>query len=109
MAIWVVAEDLHGGAAEKIQYGRLTKSDNDGLPLQSPNLAFLNKQAQTMVKAGAEPGFSPAICTKVQVASERASPLAWLRNHDDADDLIAEPWNFNGRPRQVRRTSSSTT
>ncbi len=57
LAIWVVAEDLHREAAEKIsQYGLLTKSPNAGLPLQSPYLAILNKQAQIMLMAGAELG-----------------------------------------------------
>lgn len=68
LAIWVVAEDLHREAAEKItQYGLLTKSPNAGLPLQSPYLAILNKQAQIMLKAGAELGFSPSSRTRVQV------------------------------------------
>jgi P27 family predicted phage terminase small subunit len=98
LAIWVVAEDLHREAAEKIvQYGLLTKSPKAGLPLQSPYLAILNKQAQIMLKAGAELGFSPASRTRVQVANDRASPFAWLRDHDDPDDLIARPWNFNGQ------------
>lgn len=68
LAIWVVAEDLHREAAEKVaQYGLLTKSPNAGLPLQSPYLAILNKQAQIMLKAGAELGFSPSSRTRVQV------------------------------------------
>jgi hypothetical protein len=34
LSVWVVAEDLHREAAEKIaQYGLLTKSPNAGLPL----------------------------------------------------------------------------
>jgi P27 family predicted phage terminase small subunit len=74
LAIWVVAEDLHREAAEKIaQYGLLTKSPNAGLPLQSPYLAILNKQAQIMLKAGAELGFSPASRTRVQVVREIAN------------------------------------
>ena len=95
LAIWVVAEDLHREAAEKItQYGLLTKSPNAGLPLQSPYLAILNKQAQIMLKAGAELGFSPASRTRVQVANERASPFAWLRDpRNDPDGLIKKPWD----------------
>jgi P27 family predicted phage terminase small subunit len=70
LAIWVVAEDLHREAAMKIaQYGLLTKSPNAGLPLQSPYLAILNKQAQIMLKAGAELGFSPSSRSRVQVGS----------------------------------------
>ena len=74
LTVWVVAEDLHREAAEKIaQYGLLTKSPNAGLPLQSPYLAILNKQAQIMIKAGAELGFSPASRTRVQVVRDIAN------------------------------------
>ena len=98
----MVAEDLHREAAEKIaQYGLLTKSPNAGLPLQSPYLAILNKQAQIMLKAGAELGFSPASRTRVQVANERASPLAWLRDQrHDPDGLIKKPWHTEWREEQ---------
>jgi hypothetical protein len=56
-------------------------------------LAILNKQAQIMLMAGAELGFSPASRTRVQVANERASPFAWL---NDPDDLTARPCGFRG-------------
>jgi P27 family predicted phage terminase small subunit len=98
LAIWVVAEDLHREAAEKIsQFGLLTKSPNAGLPLQSPYLAILNKQAQLMLKAGAELGFSPASRTRVQIEG-LSGPMAWLHDRDsDPDGLIAKPWNVGQR------------
>ena len=98
LAIWVVAEDLHREAAEKItQYGLLTKSPNAGLPLQSPYLAILNKQAQIMLKAGAELGFSPSSRTRVQLEAGLSGPLVWLRDRDnDPDGLLVKPWE-NGR------------
>jgi P27 family predicted phage terminase small subunit len=97
LAIWVVAEELHREAAGKIaQFGLLTKSPNAGLPLQSPYLAILNKQAQIMLKAGAELGFSPSSRTRVQVDKGMNSPLGWLCNrNNDPDDLIAKPWKYN--------------
>ncbi len=97
LAIWVVAEDLHREAAEKIaQFGLLTKSPNAGLPLQSPYLAILNKQAQLMLKAGAELGFSPASRTRVQIEG-LSGPMAWLHGRDsDPDGLIAKPWSQQG-------------
>jgi P27 family predicted phage terminase small subunit len=68
LAIWVVAEDLHREAVEKVnQYGLLTKSPNAGLPLQSPYLAILNKQAQIMLKAAGELGFTPSSRSRVQI------------------------------------------
>jgi P27 family predicted phage terminase small subunit len=99
LAIWVVAEDLHREAAEKIvQYGLLTKSPNAGLPLQSPYLAILNKQAQIMLKAGAELGFSPSSRTRVQVDRGLNGPLAWLRERiNDPHNLLAKPWEFDGQ------------
>lgn len=91
LAIWVVAEDLHREAAEKIaQYGLLTKSPKAGLPLQSPYLAILNKQAQLMIKAGAELGFSPASRTRVQ--TDPGGPLAWLASHRDPHGFLKKPW-----------------
>ena len=97
LAIWVVAEDLHREAAEKIgQYGLLTKSPNAGLPLQSPYLAILNKQAQIMLKAGAELGFSPSSRTRVQVEPGLNGPLAWLRDrHVDPHNPFAKPWDYD--------------
>ena len=104
LAIWVVAEDLHREAAEKVaQYGLLTKSPNAGLPLQSPYLAILNKQAQIMLKAGAELGFSPSSRSRVQVEADRSGPFAWLRDrNNDPDNLIAKPWEYPYRPSDKR-------
>jgi P27 family predicted phage terminase small subunit len=73
LAIWVVAEDLHPEAAEKIsQYGLLTKSPNARLPLQSSYLAMLNKPAQIMLKAAAELGFTPSSRSRVQIVTGTA-------------------------------------
>ena len=99
LAIWVVAEDLHREAAEKIaQYGLLTKSPNAGLPLQSPYLAILNKQAQIMIKAGVELGFSPASRSRVQVVAVSGSN-PFLRNgvRHDPFNPRPKPWEFDGR------------
>ncbi len=100
LAIWVVAEDIHREAAEKVaQYGLLTKSPNAGLPLQSPYLAILNKQAQIMLKAGAELGFSPSSRSRVQVLPDpRDGPFAALRRQrDDPFNARPKPWNYSGR------------
>jgi P27 family predicted phage terminase small subunit len=95
LAIWVVAEDLHREAAEKIgQYGLLTKSPNAGLPLQSPYLAILNKQAQIMLKAAAELGFTPSSRSRVQIDMKLYNPFSGVLS----DPLIAKPWNFGTDP-----------
>jgi P27 family predicted phage terminase small subunit len=100
LAVWVVAEDLHRQAAEKIaQFGLLTKSPNAGLPLQSPYLAILNKQAQIMLKAAAELGFSPSSRSRVQVSADpKDGPFAALiRRYDDPFNPRPKPWEVQGR------------
>lgn len=96
LTIWVVAEDMHREAAEKVaQFGLLTKSPNAGLPLQSPYLAILNKQAQIMLKAAAELGFSPASRSRVQI--ERTARRPWMPNpHSDPDNLLGPPGGYGG-------------
>lgn len=62
LVVWVIAEDLHRQAA--IEQGRLgqllVKAPNTGLPIQSPHLPIINKQAQIMLKAAEQLGFTPA-------------------------------------------------
>jgi P27 family predicted phage terminase small subunit len=99
LSVWIVAEDLHREAAEKIaQYGLLTKSPNAGLPLQSPYLAILNKQAQIMLKAAAELGFSPSSRSRVQVEGGLASPFSWLNSKDHEMLGPGRPWEFGADP-----------
>ena len=92
LAIWVVAEDLHREAAEKVtQYGLLTKSPHAGLPLQSPYLAILNKQAQLMLKAASELGFTPSSRSRVQIEpSTSSNPFA-------LNGRRPKPWEYKGR------------
>jgi P27 family predicted phage terminase small subunit len=93
LAIWVVAEDLHREAAEKIsQYGLLTKSPNAGLPLQSPYLAILNKQAQIMLKAAAELGFTPSSRSRVQVITGASTDPY----HPTLNPSGRKPWEYTG-------------
>jgi P27 family predicted phage terminase small subunit len=69
LAAWVVAEDLHRRAAEMIEkFGILTKAPNTGLPIQSPYLPVVNKQAQIMLKAAEQLGFTPAARSRIQIA-----------------------------------------
>ena len=52
LVTWTVAEDLHRRASESVEkYGILTKAPNTGLPIQSPYLPVVNKQAMIMLKA----------------------------------------------------------
>lgn len=66
--IWVIAEDLHRDAAEKVaQYGTVIKSPGTQTPIQSPYLSVLNKQAQIMMRAAAEMGFTPSSRSRVKI------------------------------------------
>ncbi len=47
--------------------GMLIKAPNTGVPIQSPYLAIVNKQAQIMMKAAAEMGFTPASRSRMSV------------------------------------------
>lgn len=72
LAVWVVAEDLHRDAAEKVaRYGSVIKTPVSGVPVASPYLAVLNKQAAIMMKAASEMGFSPVARSRVK--AERSS------------------------------------
>lgn len=69
--VWVVAFDLYQEASNKLaKTGMLIKAPNTGVPMQSPYLAIVNRQAQIMPKAAAEMGFTPASRSRVVVKKE---------------------------------------
>lgn len=69
--VWVVAKDLHRDASEKIaKYGAVIKSPANGTAMQSPFVSVLNRQAQIMLKAASEMGFSPSSRSRVKVESK---------------------------------------
>jgi P27 family predicted phage terminase small subunit len=74
LAVWVAAEDLHRRASEQVdKFGILTKAPNTGLPIQSPYLPVVNKQAQIILKAAEQLGFTPASRTRIQVEEPNRS------------------------------------
>jgi P27 family predicted phage terminase small subunit len=84
LVAWVIAEDLHRQAATLVEkYGMLTKAPITGQPMQSPYLPVVNKQAQIMLKAAEQLGFSPVSRPRAQVVEEPArgqdNPWARLR------------------------------
>jgi P27 family predicted phage terminase small subunit len=72
LVVWVVAADLHRQAVEQLrptEDGRsklLTKTPG-GMWQQSPFVSMVNKQAQIMMKAAGEMGFTPASRSKVEI------------------------------------------
>lgn len=67
LVAWVIAEDLHRQAVEKLNGGALLIKTPNGMPVQSPYLAIVNKQAAIMIKAASEMGFTPASRSRVEV------------------------------------------
>ena len=76
LAIWTVAQDIWRRAIEAqaaIDAGNklplLTKTPN-GMAQQSPYVGIISKQAQIILKAGAELGFSPSSRSRINVSPE---------------------------------------
>ena len=70
LVVWTVAEVLHRQAATRLaSAGMLVKTPN-GMPVQSPLLSIVNKQAAIMLKAAAEMGFTPASRSRVEADGE---------------------------------------
>lgn len=68
MLVWVIAKDLHQQASEALQqHGLMTETPHTHALMQSPYLAIMNKQAQIMLKAAAEMGFTPSSRSRVSV------------------------------------------
>jgi len=68
LVAWTVAEDLHRRATEQVdKFGILTKAPHTGLPIQSPYLPIVNKQAALMMKAAEQLGFTPASRSRIQL------------------------------------------
>lgn len=68
LTAWVVAEDLHRQATIAVaESGMVVLSPDKGVPMQSPHLAIINKQAMIMLKAASELGFTPSSRSRVKV------------------------------------------
>lgn len=66
--VWVVARALHQEASEKVaRFGSVVKAPMSGQPMQSPYVGIMNRQAQIMMKAVSEMGFSPTSRSRVKV------------------------------------------
>ena len=70
LVAWVVAEDLHRQGVEKLNGGAMLIKTPNGMPVQSPYLSIVNKQAQIMMKAASEMGFTPASRSRVEVEDD---------------------------------------
>lgn len=81
LAVFIVAEDLHRQACEAVQkFGMITKSPVKGDPVQNPYLPIINKQAQIMMKAAAELGFTPSSRSRVTLGADEGKPNKFSNN-----------------------------
>lgn len=76
LTAWVVALDLHQQASKKLNDGAMLIKTPNGMPVQSPYIAIVNKQAVIMMKAASEMGFTPSSRSRVEVVGgeEGADP-----------------------------------
>jgi P27 family predicted phage terminase small subunit len=78
LVVWVVAECLHREAMVKVgEFGLLAKSYATGAPIPNPYLTIATKQAQTMIKAAAELGFTPASRSRVSIDPGASGRSKW--------------------------------
>jgi len=86
LTVWVVAEERHQDAAQRVsKMGSLLKGKS-GTPYQNPYLAIMNKQAQIMMKSAAELGFTPSSRSRVKVEPPKpgeGNPFADLKELTD--------------------------
>lgn len=72
LVAWVVAEDLHRKASGEIEkFGAVIAAPKTDMPMQSPWVAILNRQAAVMLKAASELGFSPSSRSRVRVDGDQ--------------------------------------
>jgi P27 family predicted phage terminase small subunit len=71
LAVWVVAEDMHREAALKVaKFGMLVQSPKQRTPIQSPYLPIINRQAEIMMRAASELGFTPTSRSRITLGGE---------------------------------------
>lgn len=84
LAVWVVAEDLHRQASERVaKHGMLTKAPITGMLIQSPFLPIVNKQAMIMLRAASELGFTPTARARIVMDAEPDADDPWAKLAND--------------------------
>lgn len=79
LEVWVVACVFHREAALKVATtGQVIKTPA-GYPVMNPYMANMNKQAQVMLKAASEMGFTPASRSRIVVAEELVGDDPWAK------------------------------
>jgi len=77
LEIWVTAYVTYRDSAKKVgTLGQVIKSPS-GYPIVNPYLSNMNKQAQIMMKASSEMGFTPTSRSKIALAEEAIEDDPW--------------------------------
>ena len=64
--VWVIAADMHYEAMLQVQkFGMVVKSPKQGIPVQSPYLPIINRQAEIMLRSASELGFTPTSRSRI--------------------------------------------
>lgn len=81
LAAWCVSQALHAEATAALNNGPTIIKTKNGIPIQSPWVGVLNRQAMIMRSLVSELGFSPASRTRISI------------DQDDEDDPNAHYFN----------------
>jgi P27 family predicted phage terminase small subunit len=77
LEIWVIAYVTYRDSAKKVgTLGQVIKSPS-GYPIVNPYLSNMNKQAQIMMKASSEMGFTPTSRSKIALVEEAIDDDPW--------------------------------
>ena len=88
LEVWVVAHVLHRRAVtEQRKYSLVIPAPKTAFPIQSPWLPIINRQAQILLKACAELGFSPTARPRVGLGSGGAD-LGSEASHGDTSESL---------------------
>lgn len=81
LSIWVIASDMHYEAMLQVQkFGMVVKSPKQGIPVQSPYLPIINRQAEIMLRAASELGFTPTSRSRITLGSGKKETNKFSNN-----------------------------
>jgi P27 family predicted phage terminase small subunit len=79
LEVWVTAYVYHREASSRVASTGQVITTKTGYPITNPFMANMNKQAQIMVKAASEMGFTPASRSRIVVAEGMIHDDPWAR------------------------------
>ena len=79
LEVWVTACVFYREAVKKLAIAGQVIKTPSGYPVVNPYMSNMNKQSQTMLKAAAEMGFTPASRSRIVVAEEVVGNDPWAK------------------------------